>query len=364
MFYFLVRIKVHRASAKVSSLHLFEVARLPAAIEGRSFRPVQAEIDEPALAGSGLRHSIEWRVVVGNERIELQRKIAQAVAVGPPQDPRREQKALPIAAGGRPIAPHLCGIEGQHGIDDIGERRPQSLVMQIPVGNPLDIFVADTLGELRHGLRAEITAVSHDGRNHLAHLVGGAGVPPPAGQEVAGPVEVIIHGNEELRQPDGRDFVPEPGPQSGQTGFVCRAEHLGRVRRQVPALLVDRDRCIGRQGDEEPIIGGVEALREPCRRVAGRHRQAGFPEEVLTPGGPRRVRQEEIVELAKARAAPNPDVAPLDLVPQGGQDGTFVGWRCCWSPQRRAGAWGDMYQAPARAGSGALWFGSAFSMPA
>ena len=87
--------------------------------------------------------------------------------------------------------------------------------MQIPVRDPLDVLVADALGELRHGLRAEITAIGHDGRNHLAHLVGRAGVTPPAGQEVAGPVEVIIHGEEELGEPDRRDFVPEPRPQGG-----------------------------------------------------------------------------------------------------------------------------------------------------
>ena len=113
--------------------------------------------------------------------------------------------------------------------------------MQIPIGNPLNILIADALGELRHGLRAEITTIGHDGRNHLAHLVGGTGVTPAAGQEVTGPVEVIIHGNEEFRQPDSGDFVPEPGPEGGQSCFVCRAERLGGVGRQVPALLVDRD---------------------------------------------------------------------------------------------------------------------------
>jgi hypothetical protein len=86
--------------------------------------------------------------------------------------------------------------------------------MQIPVGNPLNILVADALGELRHGLRAQIAAIGHDGRNYLAHLVGGAGIAPPTGQEVAGPVEVIIHGNEEFWQPDGGDFGV-PGALAG-----------------------------------------------------------------------------------------------------------------------------------------------------
>src|SRR5712691_5960083 len=90
-------------------------------------------------------HRVERRIVVSNERVELQGKIAHTVAVGPPQDPLREEKALPIAAGGGPIAPHLRGIERQHRIDDIGKSRPEGLVMQIPVGNTLDVLVADAL---------------------------------------------------------------------------------------------------------------------------------------------------------------------------------------------------------------------------
>jgi hypothetical protein len=60
-------------------------------------------------------------------------------------------------------------------------------------------------------------------------------------QEMAGPVEVIIHGNEEFRQPDGGDFVPEPGPQGGQPCVVGRGERLGRIRGQMPAFLIEGD---------------------------------------------------------------------------------------------------------------------------
>ena len=67
----------------------------------------------------------------------------------------------------------------------------------------------------------------------------------------------------------------------------------------------------------------------PGREPGGRFRRIGwqtrFAEELLAAHRPGGVGEEEIVELAKACAAPNPDVAPLDLVPQGGQDGTFVG---------------------------------------
>src|SRR5207249_8914639 len=53
--------------------------------------------------------------------------------------------------------------------------------------------------------------------------------------------------------------------------------------------------------------------------------------------------EEEIVELAEARAAPNPDVAPLDLVPQGSQDGAFVGAAIggAVSPHKRTQALGE-----------------------
>src|SRR5262245_26453343 len=114
-----------------------------------------------------------------------------------------------------------------------------------------------------------------------------------------------------------------------------RAEHLGRGWRPVPARLVGRDRGIGRQGDEAPSIGGVEAWREPGRRVAGR---------------PRRARQEAIVELAKARAAPPPDVAPLELGPQSGPDGTCVGTAMggAVGPPQGAPAFGEPWIRPLR----------------
>jgi hypothetical protein len=142
---------------------------------------------------------------------------------------------------------------------------------------------------------------------------------------VTGPVEIIIHGDEEFRQPDGGDFVPEPGPEGGQACFVCRGKRLGRIRGQMPAVLLEGDGRIRRQGGEEPIIGGIEAGREPGSRFRRSDWQTRFAEELLAARRPDGVREEEIVELAKPLAAPNPDVAPLDLVPQGGQDGAFVG---------------------------------------
>ena len=50
-----------------------------------------------------------------------------------------------------------------------------------------------------------------------------------------------------------------------------------------------------------------------------------FAEELQAARCPGSVGEKEIVELTKARTPPNPDVAPLDLVPQGGQDSAFIG---------------------------------------
>jgi hypothetical protein len=75
------------------------------------------------------RHGIERGVVVCNEGIELQGIVAQAVTIGPPQHPTGKEKPLAIAARGTPIAPHLRGIEGCDGIDDIGQGAPEGLFM-------------------------------------------------------------------------------------------------------------------------------------------------------------------------------------------------------------------------------------------
>src|SRR5215475_5229067 len=93
----------------------------------------------------------------------------------------------------------------------------------------------------------------------------------------------------------------------------------------MPALFIEGDRRIRRQGGKEPIIGRIEAARQPCGRFGRIGRQPCFAEELLAVRRPGGVGEEEIVKLTKARAAPNPDIALLDLVPQGGQDGTFVG---------------------------------------
>lgn len=128
------------------------------------------------------RHGGKRRVVVGQERRELQGESAPAVAGGASQDSQREAKALPSAAGGRPIAPYLGRIERQQRLDTSSESCAPGLVMPIPGGNSLAVLVADSCGERRPGLRAQIAALGHAGGDDLAHLGGGAG--GGAGREV------------------------------------------------------------------------------------------------------------------------------------------------------------------------------------
>src|SRR5262249_37737948 len=65
------------------------------------------------------------------------------------------------------------------------------------------------------------------------------------------------------------------------------------------------------------------------RKPEGRFSRVGwqprFAEELRAARCPGGVGEKAIVELAKARTPPNPDVAPPNLVPQGGQDSAFIG---------------------------------------
>src|SRR5438105_3789659 len=54
-------------------------------------------------------------------------------------------------------------------------------------------------------------------------------------------------------------------------------------------------------------------------------RQPGFPKELLARRGPGGVGEKEVLEFAKPLAARDPHVPTLDLIPQGGQHGTFIG---------------------------------------
>jgi len=51
----------------------------------------------------------------------------------------------------------------------------------------------------------------------------------PMGIKVAGPVEDIIDGNQEIRQPDRADMVAEPRTQGSYTSVFLWAQGLGGV---------------------------------------------------------------------------------------------------------------------------------------
>src|SRR5215471_3231012 len=98
----------------------------------------------------------------------------------------------------------------------------------------------------------------------------------------------IVHGLDKpgssaTVSPDGGDFGPEPGPQGGKPGFVCRAECLGGIRRQMPALVRDGERRIRGEGSENAIIDRVEASRAPGGNVDRISGQTRLAEEVLAP---------------------------------------------------------------------------------
>ena len=185
------------------------------------------------------RDGIEGGVVVRNEGIKFQGVVPQAVTIGPPQDPTGKEKPLAIAARGAPIPPDLRGVEGRDGIDDIGQGRSERLLMQIPVRDLLDVGIGHIRGQACHGLRAEIAAIGHDGRDDLADVVRRARRALAQGQEVPGPVEALIDREEEVGEADRGDLVPEPRAQTRHARFLGRAQGLGGIGRQAPPVWLD-----------------------------------------------------------------------------------------------------------------------------
>jgi hypothetical protein len=195
------------------------------------------------------------------ERREFQRIVPQAMTIGAAEDPPREEEALPIAAGGAAIAPHLGRVQGRDSIDQIGQGGAEGVFMEIPVGDALDIGIGDVIGEAGHRIRPEVTAIGHDGGHDLADLIRGAGGTPAHREEMLAPVQVIIHGDQQLGQANGRDLVAKPSAEARNARFDVSADRLGGIGREVPALVIHGHRGIGRKGGEEAVIRCMEALR-------------------------------------------------------------------------------------------------------
>src|SRR5262245_63999016 len=126
------------------------------------------------------------------------------------------------------------------------------------------------------------------------------------------PVQVIIHGDQQLGQANGRDLVAEPGPEARNAYFDISTDGFSEIRREVPALGIHGHRGIGGEGGEEAVIGRIEALRQRGGGSSGVEWQPCGVEEGLPPEGPCRLREKEVVKLAKALATWDPHVAALD----------------------------------------------------
>jgi hypothetical protein len=96
---------------------------------------------------------------------------------------------LAIAAGCAGVAPDLGSVERQHRIDEISQGGAQGFIVGIPVGDALDVLVADPISQLCQGLRAELRPTGHDRGGDLVDLIRRAGGPPADGNEVVGPME-------------------------------------------------------------------------------------------------------------------------------------------------------------------------------
>jgi hypothetical protein len=82
---------------------------------------------------------------------------------------------------------------------------------------------------------------------------------------------------------------------------------------------------MGWECGQKPVIGGIHPCGEQGRRFNRLHGESSVVEEVLPADRPLGVRQEEILELAKAPTALHPHIAVCDFIPECGQHSIFVG---------------------------------------
>ncbi len=118
------------------------------------------------------RAAVERGVVVGDERVELEREVVEAGAVGPLQNLVRHGEALPVAGRRRAVAPMAGGVEAGDAMDDGGERGALVLLDETPIADVLEPPVGDVGRDLLHGVEAEVAAVGEDRGEQRAHLPG------------------------------------------------------------------------------------------------------------------------------------------------------------------------------------------------
>ena len=197
--------------------------------------------------------------------------------------------------------------------------------MQLPVRALREVGLGHLRGQARHGLRAELAALGHDGRDALTDVVRRARRALAHGQEVPGPVEALIDRQEEGGEASRRDLVPEPRAQARHPCFLVGTPGLRRSGRQGPPVCFDGHGGMGRERRQEAVRGGGEARRQGRRRGYGGGWQPGCPAACLACRGPGRLGQKEGVEFAQPFAAREPPVAALDFLAQGRPHGTGIG---------------------------------------
>ena len=168
-------------------------------------------------------------------------------------------------------------------------------------------------GDLLHGVQAEIAAVGKDRGAQRAHV---PGVDPRLAWPLpvdAAP-EVVLDLDEQVGEPDRATAGVQPAVQVDQAVRVRRGGVLGRVRLQLPPVVVEHDLPGVRNTLEEP----VECIRQTCVQVLDRRGgiagESGARPKRVADRLPLRARQEERLEAADVLRAVDGEVARLDLV--------------------------------------------------
>ena len=144
------------------------------------------------------RGAVEGRVVVGDEGVELQRVVAQAMAVRGLQGLPGKEVALAVAARGPRVPPDLGGVAPRDPIDEVSQGTAELVLAELPVGESADGLVRDVVGHPGHGLGANVAAVGHHAGKDLADVLDRA-LPAPAWRnEVTRPVELIVDLDKEI----------------------------------------------------------------------------------------------------------------------------------------------------------------------
>ncbi len=104
-------------------------------------------------------HAVIRSIVISDEGIEFEGKVAETGAVGLLQHLPAHRKPLPVAGRRSSLAPIKRGVETG---DSVHERRQGSalrFLRQLPVAHALELLVRNPFDEFRHCPKADVAAV-------------------------------------------------------------------------------------------------------------------------------------------------------------------------------------------------------------